>query len=255
MILKPLILENDFMSLRGKVVLITGASGGIAKALIFSLLSHGAKLSLATRAPTKLNWIKKQKAKFQKNILILPIDLTNERSILQAFKDSKKHWGKLDILINNAAFGTKAPIHNGVTKIWKEMLEINILATTIMMREALRYFDRKKGGQIINISSTSAHRIPPEGGFYAATKFALKALSEILRQELTEMKSPTRVSCVSPGRVATNFFQDPLAPPPKNKTFELLNPQDVAEAIIYQLNCPKHVAVQDIILRSYRQKT
>lgn len=243
------------MPLRGKIVFITGASGGIAKALILALLEQGAKLTLATRTPIKLKWINKRNSNIRKKVLLLPINLTSEKSICNAFKIAKKHWGKIDILINNAAFGTVAPIHNGSSQIWKEMLEVNILAATIMMREALYYFDRKKGGHIINISSTSAHRIPPGGGFYAATKCALRALSEILRQELTEVGSPTKVSCVSPGRVASNFFQDKFSPPPRNQNLELLNPEDVAQAVIYQLNCPKHVAIQDIIMRSYKQKT
>lgn len=241
------------MTLNHKVAFITGASGGIGSALALSLAKKNVSLTLTSRNLKKLELLAKKLRALGNEPLLLCVDLKKENQIIHAFEQSNQHWGRLDILINNAAFGMEAPIQNGNGEVWKEMLEINVLAVALAMREALRYFDDKQGGQIINLSSTSAYRVSSGGGFYAATKFAIRGLSEVLRQELATANSLTRVSCVSPGRVATSFFKAEGTPPPSNEQLTLLNPDDVVETIMYLLSCSKHVAVQDIILRSFKQ--
>lgn len=242
------------MNLKGKTAIITGSSGGIGRALAKQLYAKGVNLTLTGRRIDKLKALAKDIESNGKKPLIIPADLRDENDITNLFKQSQKHWNGLDILINNAAEGIDAPLLDGPTDAWRKMLEVNVLAVAITMREALKYFDLQTGGYIINVSSTSAYRVPTQGKFYTATKFAVRALSEVLQQELNETGSLTKISCISPGRVATNMFKDPDAPSPNNKNLEELNPEDVAQAIIYQLKSPRHVIIRDIILHSNKQK-
>ncbi len=127
------------------------------------------------------------------------------------------------------------------------------MAPCVAIQESLKYFDNKNGGHIINISSTSAHRIVNGGSFYAATKFALRAASETLRKELVELKSNTRVSSISPGFVNTSFAKPENFITEDNANKEKLDPDDIADAVLYILKTKPHVAIQDIILRSTKQ--
>lgn len=244
------------MNIAGKVALITGASSGVGEAVAIALGSLGVKLTLVARREKRLTHIAKRVEQFGTEAFIYPADLKDIKNIPLIFQNSHEHWRQLDIVINNAAIGIDAPFFtNNQESAWQDMLELNILAPSIIMREALQYFNPLTGGYIVNTSSTSAHRVPPGGGFYAATKFAIRALSEVLRQELCVAGSKTRISCVSPGRIATNFFQDQDRPIPPNEDKSALDPEDVARSIIFLLQNPVHVSVQDVILRSNRQKT
>lgn len=166
-----------------KVVLITGASSGIGKSIALLLGKLGYKLTLLARSQEKLKQTTKLLECPPENVLTLAVDLRDENAIKKAFIHSYQHWGRLDVLINNAGVGVSTNFHSGPVEGWKEMWEVNVLAVCICIKEALSYFDPTKGGLIINISSTSAHRVTKNGEFYAATKFAIRALSESLTIE------------------------------------------------------------------------
>ena len=113
-------------------------------------------------------------------------DLRNESDILRMFAEIETLWGGVDILVNNAGLGHKAPLLSGSTEHWREMLDVNILALCVCTREATRQMHARGQGHVIHISSMSAHRVPPNSGVYSATKFAVRSLTEGLRQELRE---------------------------------------------------------------------
>ena len=244
------------MELNQKVILITGASSGIGAALATALAHRGASMTLTARRVDWLEHVADQVRAAGGRALVVPGDLRHEEDILHLFEKSQTHWGRLDVLINNAGLGVAAPLHGGSSEAWRAMWEVNVLALAIATREALLRFDPEVGGHVVNISSTSAHRVPPGGGFYAATKFAVRALTEVLRQELAAVGSRTRVSSVSPGRVATDFFQNAVSDTtPANDRRAVLASNDVAALVLHILEAPPHVAIHDMIVCSQEQLT
>lgn len=174
-----------------------------------------------------------------------------------------QHSG-VDICINNAGLARPDTLLSGSTRGWKEMFNVNVLALSICTREAYQSMRERKvdDGHIININSMSGHRVPPpaETHFYSATKYAVTALTEGLRQELREAQSHIRATCISPGVVETQFAfklhdKDPEKAAATYEHMKCLKPEDVAEAVIYVLSTPPHVQIGDIQMRPTEQVT
>jgi NADP-dependent 3-hydroxy acid dehydrogenase YdfG len=241
------------MSLAGKAAIVTGSSGGIGGAIAAALAADGVSVTLTGRRIEALNDLGKRLNSSGHQVHIATCDLRSEEEIRALFRDAHKRWGRLDILVNSAAVGADAPLSRGDgSESWREMVMVNIVAAASASREAMRYFDAAQGGHIINIGSTSAYRVRPESGFYAATKFALRAMTEALRMELAHMKSRTRVTLVSPGRVATGFFHD-SRPQPIEPPDELLRPDDVAGVVLSVLQTAGNGFVNEVIIRPRSQ--
>lgn len=239
-------------NLKGKVAIVTGASSGIGRAIAYLLAKNNVKVTLVARREDKLNEIASDLAGLGLQVLVIKADLSNEAEVIKVFKTSHNYWGRSDILINNAGICSSSNFHTGNTSDWKSMWDVNVFAVCVAIQESLKYFSQETGGQIINISSTSAYRVGKPGSFYTATKFALRAITESLRQELVSMGSKTRVSSISPGFVATGFGRDGHKIP-DNDNKEMLDTEDIANAVLHVLETPAHVAVCDIILRSSKQ--
>lgn len=238
------------MALRDKVALVTGASSGIGEAIAIALSLHGVRVTITARRKGRLKQLA-QRIRFQGGrVLAVAGDLRSEMDILRIFEKSQAHWGRLDILINNAGVGFETSLRDGSTEAFRAMLEVNVLAPTIAAREALRIFPPKNGGHIVNIGSTSGHRIPSNAGFYVATKFALRALTEILRNELQSAGDPTKISLISPGRVSTDLFrgtQKHYASLADQNSPEELSPKEVAKVVLQVLQVPERMDIYDII--------
>jgi 17beta-estradiol 17-dehydrogenase / 3beta-hydroxysteroid 3-dehydrogenase len=164
------------------------------------------------------------------------------------------------VLVNNAGLGRAAPLSSAPTEAWREMLEVNVLGLCIATREAIRDMERRGvAGHVVHVSSMAGHRIPgPDGGVYAATKFAVRALTEALRVELRARQSPIRVTEISPGHVFTEFADvfrgQPGAQAEIAARMKILEPRDVAEAILWAITRPPHVEVHDVLVRPTAQK-
>lgn len=147
-----------------------------------------------------------------------------------------------------------AMLESRVDEAWREMLEVNVLALCVCTREAVRDM-RERGdvGHVIHVSSMAAHRVPPGSGVYSATKFAVRSLTEGLRQELRALGSGIRVTSVSPGYVETEFAERYHRSGEKaRKTyspFKVLEDVDVADAIAWVLGTPPHMQVHDVLIR------
>jgi NADP-dependent 3-hydroxy acid dehydrogenase YdfG len=238
--------------LNNKTAVITGASSGIGKAIAYKLAQNGVKVTLVARRKHLLDEIVADLQSSGLFAVAFVADMQHEQQILDMFKFSHKYWGQTDILINSAGVVKKANFESGDPQDWRLMWEVNVFAICLAMQESLKYFKAEIGGQIINISSLSAYRVVNSGSFYAATKFALRAITEAFRKELVEVQSKTRVSCISPGMVNTDFSGLPTTTANRICS-EFLEAEDVANAALYILNNPSHVAVHDIMLRSYKQ--
>lgn len=254
------------MSTHRPVALITGATSGIGAALAQHLATTH-RLALCGRRADRLAALAERLTAAGATVLARPIDLGQESEILALFQAIAAEWGGVDVLINNAGLGHQASLRSGSTAEWQEMLSVNVMALCICTREAIAQMEAKADrelqappGQIIHISSLSGHRVPgPVSTFYAATKAAVRSLTEGLRQELRAAGSQIRVTAVSPGYVETEFaekfYGDAAQAAEVYGRYPCLQPEDIAAAVAYILAQPPHVQVQDILLRPTLQPT
>lgn len=241
----------------GPVAVITGASSGIGRAIAQQLSQSGYRLALCARRQERLQALQQELETKGTEVLIQAVDLRQEASILSFFAAVQQRWGCLDVLINNAGVGHKQSLIEGSTAAWRDMLEVNVLALAICSREALQQMRGAGSGHIIHISSMSAHRVPSGSGMYSATKFAVRSLTEGMRQELRAAGLNIRVSSVSPGFVETEFAEHYHQSKEKAKAlyseFPVLQAEDVAAAVGYILAQPAHVQVHDLLVRPTQQ--
>ncbi|MBR9761733.1 SDR family NAD(P)-dependent oxidoreductase [bacterium] len=226
-----------------KTALVTGASSGIGKAIAIALEESGMKVIGLCRSVENL----------PEGVTPLACDLRDATQIQEAFL-SLDH---LDILVNSAGLAYLSRLTDGEPALWEEMWQVNVHALSLCCQLALPLFP-KNGGQILNLSSMSGHRVPPTGGFYAATKFAVRAVSEALRAELKTAGSPVRISTLSPGFVDTplldKYFagrEDQLKQTREN--IKMLTPESIAASALHVLTSPPDVEINDIMMRSADQ--
>ena len=239
------------MKLKNKTALITGASSGIGAACAKALANNGAKVVLTGRNQTSLEQLSEEIGG-----RYMVADISQNDEVIKLFDEIGE---SIDILVNNAGIAPKASIIEGKIESFEDLLRVNVLAVVHCCQLAIKKFDPSTGGQIINISSMSGHRVPPSGGFYAATKFAVRAVTEALRYELKIQKNKTRVSMISPGFVDTplldNYFEESEEKLSElRERLEMLKPEDVANSLIHILESPKHVEIGDIMMRPRDQE-
>jgi len=245
--------------LRGKVALVTGGSSGIGTSIVETLLGLGLRVVTCARRLDRLTALHERHNRTD-NLLPVAADLRSEQDITALFSQIRERWGSVDILVNNAGLGRKSSLLDGESSAWREMLEVNVLALCICTREAIADM-RTHGtaGHVIHISSMAGHRVPPGSGVYSASKYAVRALTEGLRQELREAGSPIRVTAISPGFVETEFAENYHQSKTKAEEiygqYQVLTANDIARAVVYALEQPAHVQVHDILVRPTSQRT
>lgn len=242
----------------GQVAMVTGASSGIGRAIAHRLAQSGYRLALCARREDRLQALQDELQAQGAEALIQKVDLRQEADILAFFQTVRDTWGGVDVLVNNAGVGYRQSLLEGETEAWRTMLEVNVLALSICTREATKDIRAKGGsGHIVHLSSMSAHRVPGGSGMYSATKFAVRSLTEGLRQELRSQGLNIRISSISPGFVETEFAE--IFNQSKEKAQEVyskypvLQPADVADAVAYILSQPEHVQVHDLLIRPTQQ--
>ncbi|KAK9816310.1 hypothetical protein WJX74_009060 [Apatococcus lobatus] len=261
---------NEFGMVRwkGKVALVTGASSGIGRAICVELAQAGMRVVAIARRRDRLEDLQQELVGTHSMPIahFLPVvcDITKEAEVVALPRIISKRWPEagIDVLVNNAGLGrNNASLFEGSTQSWVEMVSTNVLGVCMCTREAVQDMKRRgKWGQVINISSMSGHRIVTAGGsgFYSATKQALRTLTETLRQEARALGVPLRVSSVSPGVVDTEFFNTARfgqAGESLADKMEALAPQDVAHAVVWALEAPPRMDVNDILVRPTAQSS
>jgi len=249
---------------KGKVALVTGASSGIGQATARLLADAGMRVAAAARSLERLEALQRAQQETSSpdqisgEILPIQTDLRDENQIEALFDHVRQKWGGVDVLINNAGLGYAGSLSDQSSTDWREMLDVNVLALSRCTQEALKDMETCQEGYIIHISSITAHTvIPSSNPFYGATKHAVRALSESLRQELVARKSPVRISSISPGLVETEFSARSRRTPgftANYQNFKVIQPEDIAQAVAYLLSTPHHIQVNDIILRPRLQE-
>lgn len=249
----------DMARWQGKVALVTGASSGIGEAVALALAEDGMKVALCARRAERLEALAAKIKAAGGEALATPADLRDMAQIDATVAAIKARWGQLDVLINNAGLGIDASLIDGDPEAWRTMQDVNVLALAAFTAHAVRDMRaRDDRGHVIHISSMAGHRIPPGGGgFYAGTKFAVRAMTEALRLELRELKSNIRVSAISPGVVETEFAQvyhgDPDLAAQHYSRFEAIQVEDIAQTVRHVLSTPERTQIHDVLLRPTAQ--
>ncbi|XP_042613221.1 dehydrogenase/reductase SDR family member 11 [Cyprinus carpio] len=249
---------------KGRVALVTGASVGIGAAVARALVQHGMKVVGCARNVDKIEKLAAecQSAGYSGTLIPYKCDLCNEEEILSMFSAIKTLHQGVDVCINNAGLAHNEPLLSGRTEGWRNMIDVNILALAICTREAYQSMKERHvdDGHIININSMGGHRMVPSADehFYCATKYAVTAMTEGLRQELREAKTHIRATCISPGIVETEFAfrhhnSDPERAAAVYESIKCLKAEDIASAVTYVLSAPAHVQIGDIQMRPVEQ--
>jgi len=239
---------------------VTGASSGIGAATARALARAGAAVTIGARRADRLEALAAEIRAEGGCVAVRATDMRREDDVVALIGAARESFGGVDVLVNNAGLGRGAPLSSGATEVWREMLEVNVLGLAIATREAIRDMDRRGvAGHVVHVSSMAGHRVPgPDSGMYAATKFAVRALTEALRQELRTRKSAIRVSAISPGHVFTEFadvFSGRAGAQAEiDARGKILEPRDVAEAILWIVTRPPHLQVHDVLVRPTAQK-
>jgi short-subunit dehydrogenase len=190
-------------SLSGKVVIVTGASMGIGEAIARVFSAEGARLALAARSLDKLEALARS---LPGEALPLRTDMSRPEEARAMIQKTADHFGRIDVLINNAAVGMYASVADMTPEQFEKLVATNWVGPVHAIQAAVPYMRRQGGGQIINISSVAGKVALPWMGAYCASKFALNALSDSLRMELRNEN--IHVLSVCPGRVKTPFTQN-----------------------------------------------
>lgn len=246
------------VSLKNKIILITGASSGIGEACANSFAAEGAKLILAARRVDRLRTLSQKLEKEHKtDSLVLKLDVRDKNEVRKVLRDIPADWQNIDILINNAGLSLGLDkVQDGLFDNWDIMIDTNVKGLLYVTREILPGMIKRGSGHIINLGSIAGYLVYPSGNVYCATKHAVRALTEGMQMDVVD--TPIRVSAVSPGLVETEFslvrFKGD-AEKAKNvyKGIHPLTGEDVAEAILFCLTRPTHVNINDLIIMPSNQ--
>lgn len=236
-----------------KVVMITGASSGIGEATARRLAQQGAKLVLAARRTERLSRLAAQLGGADR-VLWAATDVTKPEALQQLAAAARERFGHIDVLVNNAGIMPVSLIAQGCVDDWNRMIDVNIKGVLYGIHAVLGPMLERGAGHIINISSVAGLSVGPGGAVYSATKFAVRAISEGLRQECA---GKVRVTSICPGLVASELPDSITVPAFREraqKLFEGAMPTDaIADAIVYAITQPEQVAVNEIVVRPLTQ--
>jgi NADP-dependent 3-hydroxy acid dehydrogenase YdfG len=244
--------------LDGKVAIVTGASSGIGEATALALAAQGARVALAARRADRLETLTQRIADSGGQAVPIVADVADEAQVGEMVDKTKAQWGRIDILVNNAGVMLLGPIDGANTEDWRRMININVLGLMYATHAVLPLMKAQGEGHIVNISSVAGRIARAGTGVYNATKWAVGAFSEALRQEV--YKDKIRVTIIEPGVVATELPQhitDPRGKEQAQALYQSMTPlesQDIAAAIAYAVTQPPHVNVNEILIRPTEQE-
>ncbi len=241
--------------IENKVIVITGASSGIGEATALLLAKRGAKVVLGARGGQRLEALAARIADAGGEVAFISTDVKRRAEVAALIKLASDRYGKLDVLINNAAIGPISALDELRVEDWEDMIDINIKGVLYGIAAALPLFRSQGFGHIINTASTAAYRIVPNMAVYAGTKIAVRAISEGLRQEAGEK---LRVTVISPGMTRTNFAESMSNPEMKAQIVASMEkfampPDAIARAIVFAIEQPADVDVGEIVVRPTAQ--
>jgi NADP-dependent 3-hydroxy acid dehydrogenase YdfG len=247
--------------LRGTVALVTGASSGIGAATATALAGQGAAVALAARRRDRLDTLAAEIKDQGGTALVLECDVTDQQQAAAAVDRTVTELGRLDTLINNAGVMLLGPAAGAPLDEWQQMVELNVLGLLYCAHAAVPHLLRaaadepRQVADMVNISSVAGRAARNGNGVYALTKFGVGAFSESLRQELA--RQYVRVSLVEPGATATELAshnRPEVLAAIRNQFGQRMEAGDIADAITYIVTRPRHVAVNEMLIRPTEQE-
>jgi NADP-dependent 3-hydroxy acid dehydrogenase YdfG len=244
--------------IKGKVAIVTGASSGIGQATAIALAKAGARVAGGARRTDRLATLKTEIEAAGGEAFVQKLDVT-KKADCDAFVDAVvKKWGGVDILVNNAGLMPLSFFKSMKVDEWDRMIDVNVRGVIYCTAAAIPHMIAKKSGHIVNMSSIAGRVVFPSGSVYCATKHAVTAFSEGLRQEFSQ-RAGIRVTCIEPGVVDTelnNSITDAALAKfvESTKQMEALKAQDIANAIVFAVDSPHYVNVNEIMLRPTTQE-
>ena len=245
-------------TLNDKVAIVTGASSGIGEATARILAADGAAVVLAARREERLHDLKEEIESNGGQALVVPTDVTDRNAVKALAEKTKDAFGRIDILVNNAGLMPLSFISKLHVDEWETMVDVNVKGVMYGVAAVLPAMLEQESGHIVNVSSTAGRRVFPGAAVYCATKFAVTAFSEGLRQELSARHN-IRVTCIEPGAVATELpdtITDEDLLEGLSKRFESmtrLESEDIAESIRYAVTSPSRVNVAEVLVMPTEQ--
>ena len=221
-------------------MVITGASSGIGAATARRAVEFGHRVVLAARSEDKLAALAEELG--DDSALAVRCDVTqweDQQALVSAALD---RFGRMDVFFANAGFGAKRGFLEETPEFWKAMIDTNVYGAALSIRAALGHFREQGSGHVLLTSSVAGRRALP-GSLYSATKWAVCAMGESLRQEVAE--TDIKVTLIEPGMVDTPFFDNPVK--------GALESDDIARAVMFALTQPPHVDVNEVLVRPIHQ--
>lgn len=235
---------------------ITGASSGIGAATAKILAQNGAKVVLSARRTEQLEQLSQEIERAGGQAMIKPLDVTNREAVAQLGEELET-MGGVDILINNAGLMPLAPMLEGRVDEWEQMIDVNLKGLLYTIHAVLPGMAKRKHGHIVNLGSVAGRFAFKGGAVYCGTKFAVRAISDSLRQEAIEYG--VRVTDIEPGAVATELTDSIKHEATKEAVTgkggfyapgaDILQAEDIANAILYVVSQPEHVNIGELLIR------
>jgi NADP-dependent 3-hydroxy acid dehydrogenase YdfG len=225
------------------VLVITGASSGIGAATARRAVEFGQRVVLAARSQEKLDALA-QELGGAEHAIATRCDVTSWEDQQALVATARDRFGRLDAFFANAGFGAKRGFLEETVEHWRAMIDTNVLGAALSIRACLPHFRERGAGHVLLTSSVAGRRALP-GSLYSATKHAVTAMGEALRQEVAE--TSIKVTLIEPGAVDTPFFE--------NAPTNALQSDDVARAVLFALTQPSHVDVNEVLVRPIHQPT
>ncbi len=250
-------MEIMSKQIEGKVVVITGASSGLGEAAARHLSAEGATVVLGARRAERIESLAGELTGRGGRALAVATDVTDCAQVKRLVDAAVQAYGRIDVMLNNAGLMPQSPLERLRIDEWDRMIDVNLKGVLYGIAAALPHMQRQKSGHIINVSSVAGHKVRSGGAVYAATKHAVRALSEGLRQEVKPYNIRTTV--ISPGVVASELpgsaTEPDVAANLRKMYDELAIPADAfARAVAYAVSQPDDVDVNEIVFRPTRQE-
>lgn len=244
-------------NLTGKVIAITGASGGIGEATAVLLVGRGAKVVLGARRQDRLAALASRLEASGAEVAYAATDVRQRADLEQLVALAQQRFGRLDVLVSNAGIGPISRFDELKVQDWEDMIDVNLKGVLYGIAAALPVFRAQQEGHFVTVVSTAGLKIVPTQGVYAGTKNAVRTIMEALRQE--EAQAGLRVTSVSPGFVHTDFADSMTNPDVRAATLArrdqlAIPPEAIARAIAFAIEQPADVDVGDIVVRPTAQE-
>jgi NADP-dependent 3-hydroxy acid dehydrogenase YdfG len=243
--------------LEGKVAVVTGASSGIGEATAEALAAEGAAVVVAARREDRLAGLVERIRGHGGRVLAAVSDVTEESGAHGLIQKAEEEFGSVDILVNNAGVMLLSNVGKSLSEEWRRMFDVNVMGLLYATDAAIEVMKRRGGGHLVNVSSLAGRKVTRDSsGVYAGSKHAVGAISEGLRQELLE--DGIRVTVIEPGAVETELATHITDEEARESLggllqLEILQAEDIANAIVYAVTQPPRVSVNEILIRPTQQ--